>query len=239
MPIKRLYRSQRARITATPLSLRPQLSMKEKFFRIAIFMGVLLAALYAGMQLGEYRKDMRQSNSSLLQQNQLQGLQQQLDALHKEQALLSQQLTVVGAERDALKRELTALQQDFAITRETLSFFESLLQSNDRNRSASFVACELQTSTVDRLRYRLLLVQGTDKTTELAGRLLVSLQYHQGGKKQQLSANTQGASIAVAHYHRAEGEFELPVGATGPFVMEARLVEPQGSKVLASCQKKF
>ncbi|MBM5573839.1 DUF6776 family protein [Deefgea sp. CFH1-16] len=226
-------------MTATPLSLRPQLSLKAKFFRITVFMGVLLAALYTGMQLGEYRKEKLRSSSSLLQQNQMQGLQQRIDFLQKEQALLSQQLTVVGAERDALKRELTALQQDFAITRETLSFFESLLQSNDRNRSASFVACELQTSTVDRLRYRLLLVQGTDKTTELAGRLFVSVQYQLDGKKQQLTANTQGASIAVAHYHRAEGEFELPVGATGPFVMEARLVEPQGSKVLASCQKKF
>ncbi|WP_297573573.1 DUF6776 family protein [uncultured Deefgea sp.] len=226
-------------MTATPLSLRPQLSLKAKFFRIALLMGVLLGALYAGMQLGEYRKEKWESSHFARQKNQVQSLQQQVDAVQKSQALVSQQLTVVGAERDALKRELTALQQDFAITRETLSFFESLLQSNDRNRSASFVACELQTSSVDRLRYRLLLVQGTDKTTELAGRLLVSVQYQLGGKKQQLTAKTQGAPIAVAHYHRAEGEFELPAGAAGPLVMEARFVEPQGSKVLASCQKKI
>ena len=226
-------------MTATPLSLRPQLTLKAKFFRIALLMGVLLGALYAGMQLGEYRKEKWESSHFARQKNQVQSLQQQVDAVQKSQALVSQQLTVVGAERDALKRELTALQQDFAITRETLSFFESLLQSNDRNRSASFVACELQTSSVDRLRYRLLLVQGTDKTTELAGRLFVSLQYQLAGKKQQLTANTQGASIAVAHYHRAEGEFELPVGVTGPLVMEVRFVEPEGSKVLASCQKKI
>ena len=239
MPIKRLYRLQRARLTATPLALRPQLGLKATLFRYVLLVGVLLSVAYAGMRYGQYQQEIVLAQRSQQSQSQMQTSQQQIDALQKEKTLLSQQLTVVGAERDALKHDLTTLQQDTAATRETLSFFESLLQSNDRSRSANFVACDLQSLAPDRVAYRLLLVQGTDKTTELSGRMLLSLQFMVAGKKQSLALGNDAAAISVKHYHRAAGEFKLPENATGPMWLEARFVEPQGSKVIASCQKKI
>ena len=110
------------------------------------------------------------------------------------------------------------------------------MQSNDRIRSAQFVACELQLEAPDRARYRLLLAQGTDKTTELSGRLLLSLQYKDGGKMQRLQ---QDAVHKVKHYQRLEGELALPASATGPMQLDVRFVETDGAKVLASCQKKI
>ncbi|MGL4997074.1 MAG: DUF6776 family protein, partial [Deefgea sp.] len=166
--------------------------------------------------------------------------QSRLAALEQEKALIAQQLTVIGAERDALKRDLSTLQQDAAVTRETLSFFESLLQSNDRSRLARFVACDLQALAPDRIGYRLLLVQGTDKTTELSGRLQLSLQFVVNGKKQTMMVgDDQSPVLAVKHYHRAEGEFKLPDFATGPMLMDVRFVEAESKKILASCQKKI
>ncbi len=240
MPIKRLYRLQRARLTATPLALRPQLGLKAKLFRGLLLVGVLLLAAYAGMRYGEYLQGLVLAKNSQQSQSRMQTSQQRIDALQKEKTLLSQQLTVVGAERDALKRDLSTVQQDAAVIRETLSFFESLLQSNDRSRSASFVACDMQTLAPDLIGYRLLLVQGTDKTTELSGRLVVSLQYMLGGKKQSTTqGNEQMPAVAVKHYHRAAGEFKLPENAVGPMLMNVQFIEAESKKILASCQKKI
>ncbi|MGL4995419.1 MAG: hypothetical protein ACRC6G_04530, partial [Deefgea sp.] len=169
MPIKRFYRLQRARLTGMPMALKPQLGFKAKLLRYAIFVGVLLAVAYAGMHYGQYQQELILAKNAKVNQSQMQSGQSRLAALEQEKALIAQQLTVIGAERDALKRDLSTLQQDAAVTRETLSFFESLLQSNDRSRLASFVACDLQALAPDRIGYRLLLVQGTDKTTELSG----------------------------------------------------------------------
>lgn len=240
MPIKRLYRLQRARLTATPLALRPQLGFKARLLRYVILLGVLLLVAYFGMRYGQYQQEMLLAKNAQAKQSQIQSSQQRLAALEQEKALLTQQLTVIGAERDALKRDLSTLQQDAAVTRETLSFFESLLQSNDRSRLASFVACDLQTREAGRLGYRLLLVQGTDKTTELSGRLLLSLQFVVDGKKQTMTlGDEQSAVLAVKHYHRAEGEFKLPENAAGPMLMDVRFVEAESKKILASCQKKI
>ena len=240
MPIKRLYRLQRARLTATPLALRPQLGFKAKLFRYVVLLGVLLLVAYAGMRYGQYQQELLLAKNAQAKQSQIQSDQQRLIALEQEKALLTQQLTVIGAERDALKRDLSTQQQDAAVTRETLSFFESLLQSNDRSRVASFVACDLQVRAADRIGYRLLLVQGTDKTTELSGRLLLNLQFVVDGKKQSLTfGNDQDPVLAVKHYHRAEGEFKLPENAVGPMLLDVRFVEADSKKVLASCQKKI
>ena len=240
MPIKRLYRLQRARVTAMPMALKPQLGFKAKVLRYVLFGGVLLLAAYAGMRYGQYQQEIQLAKNAQLSQSQMQSSQQRLATLEQEKALLAQQLTVTGAERDALKRELSTLQQDAAATRETLSFFESLLQSNDRSRLASFVACELQTLAPDRIGYRLLLVQGTDKTTELSGRLQLNLQFLVGGKKQSIVLGDEVSPVVnVKHYHRAEGEFKLPENAVGPMLMDVRFVEAEGKKILASCQKKI
>jgi hypothetical protein len=102
------------------------------------------------------------------------------------------------------------------------------------------VACELQTLAPDRIGYRLLLVQGTDKTTELSGRLQLNLQFLVGGKKQSIALGDDVSPVvSVKHYHRAEGEFKLPENAVGPMLMDVRFVEAEGKKILASCQKKI
>lgn len=240
MPIKRLYRLQRARLTATPLALRPQLGFKARLLRYVLLLGVLLLAAYSGMRYGQYQQELLLVKNAQAKQSQIQSNQQRLTTLEQEKALLTQQLTVIGAERDALKRDLSALQQDAAVTRETLSFFESLLQSNDRSRLASFVACDVQSLAPERVGYRLLLVQGTDKTTELAGRLQLSLQFVVNGKKQTMTVgDEQSPVLAVKHYHRAEGEFKLPENAVGPMSIDVRFVEADSKKILASCQKKI
>jgi septal ring factor EnvC (AmiA/AmiB activator) len=240
MPIKRFYRSQRARLTARPLAVRPALGVKAKLVRGILIVGVLLATAYAGMYYGQYLQEQQGQQSNAQQQNQLQGVSQKLAAIEQEKTMLAQQLTITSAERDALKRDLNDLQQESTTTREALSFFESLLQSNDRSRAAQFVACELQADTPERWRYRLLLVQGTDKTTELAGRLMLNLQYSDAGKKQRLAHGSENdAVMKVKHYQRLEGELTLPATASGPMLLDVRFVEAAGGKVLATCQKKI
>ncbi|WP_028449190.1 DUF6776 family protein [Chitinibacter tainanensis] len=239
MPLKRLYRLQRARLTAAPLSLRPQASWRMRCVR-----GVLLASLGTALCVGGYLYGQQQLQQQMAaqsssQQARGQQAQQQIASLLNEKALQAQQLTIVLAERDALLAAQKQQQQELSATRETLSFFESLLQSNDRSRLASFVACELQPLEAGKYRYRLLLVQGMNRTDELLGRLQVSLQYQHEGKKGRISqGQSSPIKVQARHYAKLEGELEPPEGASN-LLLDVQFFGEQGNQVQASCQKKI
>jgi regulator of replication initiation timing len=238
MPIKRLYRMQRARLTATPLSLRFQDSWRTKILRWVLLATLLFSMLAAGYWLGQQQIIAAQMQAQDQQQSQSQYAQAQIASLSAQAALMSQQVTILRAERDTLVREQNQLQQELAAVRETLSFFESLLQSNDRSRLANFVACDLQAIEPGRYRYRLLLVQGMNRTEELRGRLQVSLQYVDGGKKGRISQGQDPViPVKATHYARLEGELSPPASASN-LLMDVQFLDEEGHQVQASCQKK-
>ncbi|WP_410498963.1 DUF6776 family protein [Chitinibacter sp. S2-10] len=239
MPIKRLYRAHRARLTAAPLALRPEDSWRRKLLRWVLLSGLLLVMLLAGYRAGVSQVLQHQTQIQREQQGDVRKAQAQIASLTAGAALLSQQLTILKSERDALVLEQNQSRQDLAAMRETLSFFESLLQSNDRSRIASFVACDLQLIEAGKYRYRLLLVQGTNRTEELQGRLLVNLQYNEGGKKARLSQGVDPViPVKLQHYARLQGELFVP-DAVNQLQMEVQFLSEQGNQVLASCQKKI
>lgn len=239
MPIQRLYRAHRARLTATPLALRPQDTRARRLFKGVLLTGLFASMLAAGYWLGHRQLLAQQALEQSQQQNSSQKMQAQLASLTAEAALLSQQVTILKSERDTLVREQQQSQQDVAALRETLTFFESLLQSNDRSRIANFVACDLQAIEPGKYRYRLLLVQGMNRTDELLGRLQVNLQYLENGKKGRISQGLESPiAVKAKHYARLEGELAPPAGATN-LVMDVQFFGEQGNQVQASCQKKI
>lgn len=239
MPIKRLYRAHRARLTAAPLTLRPQETWRGKLLRWVLLCCLMLAILMAGYWLGYRQFLSEQAQTQSQHQTATHKAQAQIASLTASAALLTQQVTILTSERDALAQAQKQAQQDVAAMRETLSFFESLLQSNDRSRIASFVACDLQPLEPGKFRYRLLLVQGTNRTDELLGRLQVNLQFQADGKKARIS---QGQApiikVQARHYAKLEGELTPPAGASN-LAMDVQFFGEQGNQVLASCQKKI
>ncbi|QLG86970.1 hypothetical protein HQ393_01215 [Chitinibacter bivalviorum] len=239
MPIKRLYRAHRARLTATPMALRPQDTWRIKILRGVLLCSLLLLTFGGGYWLAQQQLRSEQASANSQQQNVTQKNETQIASLSAEVALLSQKVTIMTAERNTLVQQQTQAQQDVAALRETLSFFESLLQSNDRSRIASFVACDLQTIEPGKYRYRLLLVQGMNRTDELLGRLQVNLQYSEGGKKGRISQGLDPQiPVKAKHYAKLEGELSPPAGASN-LVLDVQFFGEQGNQVQASCQKKI
>lgn len=239
MPIKRLYRAHRARLTAAPLALRPQDTWRRKLLRWVLLAGLLFATLTAGYWQGQRQLMASQALVQSEQHSATQKSNAQIASLSAELALLSQQVTILKSERDTLVRQQNQAQQDVSAMRETVSFFESLLQSNDRSRIANFVACDLQALEPGKYRYRLLLVQGMNRTDELLGRLQVNLQFVDSGKKGRISLGTDPQiPVKAKHYAKLEGELAPPAGANN-LIMDVQFFGEQGNQVQASCQKKI
>jgi hypothetical protein len=235
VPLKRFYRLQRARLTAAPLSLQPVIGWRSRLLRIVLLLCMAASLLAIGAYLGyQYAFD-RNAVSTAEKMQRLASQSEQLGSGQAKLQLLEQQIKIGQGERDGLVQALSAAQSELAAKQETLSFFESLLQSNDRSRAVSFSACELQPIGGGRWRYRLLLVQGTDRSTEFAGRLQGSVQYQEHGKRQNLQI--EPLLVKFSHYLRQEGELTLPLGAQ-PQLFEARIFTDSNKQAIASCQKK-
>ncbi|MEJ2794811.1 DUF6776 family protein [Iodobacter sp. LRB] len=235
MPIKRFYRLQRARLMAAPLSLQPVIGWRGRLLRIAALFCMAMSFLGLGAYVG-YQYALNRNAVYLAEKMQrLASQTEQLGAGQAKLQLLEQQIKVGQGERDGLVQALSTAQSELAAKQEALSFFESLLQSNDRNRAVSFSACELQSVGGGHWRYRLLLVQGTDRSTEFAGRLQASVQYQEHGKRQNMQI--EPLQVKFSHYLRQEGELTLPAGAL-PQLFEARIFTDNNKQAVASCQKK-
>lgn len=199
----------------------------------------MLAMLAAGYWLGQRQLLTLQAQVQSEHHSSTQKTQAQIASLAAQSALLAQQVTILSSERDALVRQQNQAQQDLSAMRETVSFFESLLQSNDRARIANFVACDLQAIEPGKYRYRLLLVQGTNRTDELLGRLQVNLQYLDAGKKGRISQGLDPLiPVKAKHYAKLEGELAPPAGASN-LLMDVQFFGEEGNQVQASCQKKI
>jgi hypothetical protein len=235
VPIKRFYRLQRARLTAAPLSLQPVIGWRSRLFRILMLFTLAAGILALGAYLGYQYAFNRQALVAAEKTQRLASQSDQLSAALAKQQLLEQQIKIGQGERAGLLQALTAAQGELASKQEALAFFESLLQSNDRSRAVSFSACELQALGAGRWHYRLLLVQGTDRSTEFAGRIQASLQYLEQGKRQ--SQQIEPISVKFSHYLRQEGEITLPVTAV-PQLFEARVFADNSKQAISNCQKK-
>ncbi|WP_148715112.1 DUF6776 family protein [Chitinolyticbacter meiyuanensis] len=236
MPLRRLYRLQRARLTAAPLVLRPALGWRGRVGQALLWLlilgGIAGGAAWWAYHEGEARALGRLSSSEA----DVADAHRRLLGSRENEARLRQQLQVAEAARASLAQSLDAAQRDAAQAREALAFFDTLLTSNDRTEPVRFVACEFDPTTdAAHWRYRVLLVQGVDRTEEIKGDLVVSIQLRQGAATRK-TIDLPKQAISVRHYRRIEGEVALP-SDTRPVVMDVRM---QGSSgVLAQCQKKM
>ncbi|GAA5786086.1 hypothetical protein GCM10007860_24730 [Chitiniphilus shinanonensis] len=236
MPLARFYRLRRARLAAAPMVLQPALGWKGLASRWLCLLVVValfgVAAAYWGYQHG--RRDVTGGVTQL--EGQVARVREDLAASRERESMLRQQLRVAESARVALEETLTEAQAETAQAREALAFFDSLLTSNDRARPVRFAACEFDFAGPQRWRYRILLVQGVDRTADLAGNLEISVQLKNAARQtQRLDASRQ--AISVRHYRRVEGEIVLPEGAK-PTQMDARLMVSGDAKPIAQCEKK-
>lgn len=237
--LNRLSRLHRLHLSSAPLSVRPALGLRATVLR-----WLLLIALGAGLFIGGvfYGSYTTRNNVAMGNQQRTARLAALEQALQQETATrqrLEQQMKVDQAASQALAADLKNTQADLANRKRALDFFETLLSSNDRSRSARMLSCEL-TSMGDGVnyRYRLLLAQGQDRSKEFVGRTQVTIRYARKdlpAKTMAIEAKPQ--SIRFRHYQTVEGDVALPAGSMAQLI-EARLFSGAESQSLADCQKR-
>ncbi|GHD65719.1 DUF6776 family protein [Jeongeupia chitinilytica] len=232
MPLKRLYRLQRARLTATPLTLRPALGWRGRVLRAAFWLGVLAATFAAGSWQGEQRGRTQAQQQAARQLAALEAGQTQRIALAATASGVQQQLEVSEAARKALAAELAGVEQQLAAQQQRLAFFDTLLTRNDRNRPAELVRCDFEPQGDGRWRWRALATQGAGRDTAFAGQLLPSAVVREGNARRRI--DLAAAPLAFRHYGSTEGELALPAAARVERI-ELRLVAGKDKQPLASC----
>ncbi|UXY16874.1 hypothetical protein N8I74_07620 [Chitiniphilus purpureus] len=236
MPLRKLGRLRRARLSAAPMVLQPALGWRGRLWRWCCMLSVA-AGIGGGAAYWGYLRGLESAAADLSSRvTDAQTNRSALDASRIREDTLHQQLRMAESARSALAQALAQAQQEAAQAREALAFFDSLLTSNDRASPARFAACEFEPRTGVRWRYRVLLVQGVDRTAELQGELLISVLLKDGAAQQQrMQASRQ--PVRMRHYQRIEGEITLPPGAR-PMQLEARFLAAGDARVVAQCQKK-
>lgn len=236
MPLKRWHRAHRRRLAEAPPRIRTGHPLRDWALRLLVALLLLAAGGYGGYRYAQPPLVGPQQAAVSSQASAVRGasLEAELAAVLAREALLNQKLRIGDAERAAQANELAGLRGQLSVQQEALAFFQSLLQTNDRSRPVSVAVCSVVPEAGNRVRYRLLLVQGINRDAEFKGRLLVSMQYRQDGKLAAQSAPDE--AISFRHYGNREGVLTLPAGARAQ-LFEARVVG-DNNNVLASCQQK-
>lgn len=233
--MRRLYRLQRARLTAAPLSVRPALGLPGRLLQLTALIGALVLAVVGGVWWG-YHSGQEQERVRL--GNAAKAVVANASALAQANAQLAekgQQLQIAEAARAALASDLANAQQDLASSHERLAFFETLLTANDRTHTVSFASCEFEAGGNNLWHYRLTVVQGVDRAPEFDGVLNIVALNKPGGKTVRIEFPEQ--AVRVKHYQRLEGDVTLPAGAK-PEAFVATLGVKDAKTTLAQCQKK-
>ncbi|WP_035060079.1 DUF6776 family protein [Andreprevotia chitinilytica] len=218
------------------MSLQPMLGWRARTLRWLLVL-LLLAGCGAGGAWYGYRYGLLTASERMSAETRGFGvMQEKLDRAVEREDLLKQQLKMTEAARDSLASAVAAAEQEAARARQSLSFFDALLTTNDRSRTVSFAGCELQPGdTQNRWRWRLLAVQGVDRASEFSGQLEVTVSYQVSGKRSKVDVKPQ--LVRFRHYGRLEGDVDLPANAK-PEGLEARLMIDGQKQVAASCTKK-
>ncbi|WP_432719344.1 hypothetical protein R0381_000519 [Jeongeupia wiesaeckerbachi] len=232
MPLKRLYRLRRARLTATPLTLRPALGWRGRIWRAVLGLGLLAAAFVVGGWLGERQGRELAQGQAAQKLAALEAGRTQRAALAASASEVQQQLEVSEAARKGLAAELAGMQQQLAAQQQRLAFFDTLLTRNDRNRPAELVRCDFEPRGDGRWRWRALATQGAGRDTAFAGQLLPSAVLREGNARRRV--DLAPAPLAFRHYGSTEGELALPAAAKVERI-ELRLVADKDKQPLASC----
>ncbi|GGP21657.1 hypothetical protein GCM10010970_21570 [Silvimonas iriomotensis] len=230
---RRLYRLQRARLSAAPLSVKPAPGVTGRLLQLTTLVGVLSVAVVAGVWWG-YQNGARQESERLGQAARASlANASALAQVSLQLAEKTQQLQMADAARTALAGDLSSAQQELASSRERLAFFETLLTANDRAHQVSFASCEFEPGEQNKWHYRLTVVQGVDRAPEFDGVLNISATSKARPARIEFAQQT----VRIKHYQRIEGDVTVPDGAR-PELFEATLGVKDARTTLAQCQKK-
>jgi hypothetical protein len=166
---------------------------------------------FAGYRQSEAGRALSQLNRTIDRQR------QELSTLHTRVAQAEQQLQIERATYGDLAKQVKNLTEENATLKEDLAFFQSLMPAGTRDGGLTVNRFRVQKETLPgEYRYRLLLVQASQRAKEFHGRLEFVLNVQQGNRKVVLTLpaednkNVKEYRLSFKFFQRVEGTFKVP-----------------------------
>jgi hypothetical protein len=210
-------------VAAPQLRVRTQWSWKTKATIAAVlfsafgwlyYSGFDAGRLVAGFNVGKIETERKQMTAELA------TLREENDKFRKERIDLANTAQMAEGAKDALSKQLRALQEENTRLKEETSFFEKLLGKNVAGKNGLAIQrLQAEREAPDLYRFRALVVQGTAEnqfkgkmhlTAQLIGandkRITINLPEEQADLQPTLALDFKA-------YQRVEGTFKVPVNA--------------------------
>jgi len=165
---------------------------------------------FAGYRQSEAGRALSQLNRTIDHQR------QELSALRTRVAQAEQQLQIERATYGDLGKQLKTLAEENAALKEDLAFFQSLMPASPRDGGLSINRFKVQKEALPgEYRYRLLLVQASQRAKEFRGRLQFVLNLQQDDRKVVLMLPPENDNsvkeyrLRFKFFQRIEGTFKV------------------------------
>lgn len=148
------------------------------------------------------------------------------------------QLQIDRASQTELARTVAQLQEENALLKEDLGFLRRLMSSGATPEGIGITDLRVEReSRPNEYRYRMVLTQGGQRKQDFKGRVQVVARVQEGPAMNTLTfpeaATGEGGSFEFRFYHKVEGRFTIPPGATLKSV-EIRILAVPGGQVKLS-----
>lgn len=216
---------QRFGITANRVAVRTALPWYWRTILFAVVTGIALAAALwifeAGIKLaGHDRSEARRQLGEL--RSQVEALARDKEELTRAARAAEGRIQVEVATQETLVSQIRSLQQENAMLREDVGLFEGFVSGASVQSSGPRIVRVALESIGDggRFKYRMLLFHRSSQRggAEFRGELQFDLQLERDGKDANMripdpSVADDRYRVVVRHFHRVEGEFQLPPGS--------------------------
>ncbi len=181
----------------------------------AVLGGVGWATYDYGLTFAGYRQS--EAGRALSQLNRtIDHQRQELSGLRTRVAQAEQQLQIERATYGDLAKQVKTLTEENATLKEDLAFFQSLMPASTRDGGLTINRFKVQKEALPgEYRYRLLLVQASQRAKEFQGRLQFVLNLQQDDRKVVLTLppedekNVKEYRLSFKFFQRVEGTFKV------------------------------
>lgn len=167
------------------------------------------------------------------------ALARSVDGMKAALAERERQLQIEKASQNELARSVAQLQEENAALKEDLGFLRNIMSSGASPEGIGVSNLKVERDgTTNEYRYRMLLTQGGQRKQDFKGRVQLVARYAQGSTTASQTfpdpaAGETAGAFEFRFYHKVEGRFAVPEGATLKAV-EVRVLAVPGGQVKLS-----
>ena len=229
-------------IGSSRMAIRSQLAWYWRWLLNLLLMALVATVVWWVVQ-SNYRiggltvQETRQQIEALGNENL--RLKQELETARTTLVERDRQLQIEKAAQTELARSVAQLQEENASIKEDLGFLRRLMSSGTTPEGIGVSELKVERQgAANQFHYRMLLTQGGQRKQDFKGRVQIQARFEHGGTSSTLTipdpASPEAAvSFEFRFYHKVEGRFEIPEGATLKSV-DVRVLAVPGGQVKLS-----